>query len=160
MPPDEYQESINNSIYTNTLASLSVHFARYSSCLAGRDAVEDVPDSWLDTVQRLVFPFNTARRYHEEYEGYEEDVQNSKHSIYDMHFVCFLRVIWIFLTTSLLIPPESLAHADLSTQSTQITPILTHVRIFGCFGVRLPQRAPNSIRFSPNFPGGTPSRTQ
>ena len=36
MPPDEYQENINNSIFTNLVANYAVNTARWISCLAGK----------------------------------------------------------------------------------------------------------------------------
>ena len=44
MPPDEHAENVNNSVYTNLIASYSVHFARYAACLIGEDYETLVPD--------------------------------------------------------------------------------------------------------------------
>ena len=74
MPPDEYAEYVNNSVYTNIVASYATHYARYAACLSGNNDYESlVPDSWLNVVQNLVFPYNPPKRYHEEYEGYDEE---------------------------------------------------------------------------------------
>ena len=44
MPPDENHVEVDNSIFTNVVAALSVHFARYAACLADLDPEEMVPD--------------------------------------------------------------------------------------------------------------------
>lgn len=72
MPPDEHAQSINNSVYTNVGAKLSVHFARYAACLAGMNATEEVPDDWLEVADKLYLPFNSEGQYHPEFEGFEE----------------------------------------------------------------------------------------
>ncbi|XP_067686916.1 uncharacterized protein [Haliotis asinina] len=68
MPPDEHQISINNSVYTNIGAKLSVHFANYASCLAG----EHVNSTWTDIADKIYIPFDERRQYHPEFEGYED----------------------------------------------------------------------------------------
>ena len=56
MPPDEHAENVNNSVYTNVVASYAVHFARYAACLAGADPIQQVPDrSEFEDVMLLVF---------------------------------------------------------------------------------------------------------
>ena len=37
-----------------------------------------VPEEWLEKMKNLVFPFNTEKRYHEEYEGFDEEYVNGK----------------------------------------------------------------------------------
>ena len=70
MPPDEYREHANNSIYTNLLANYAVNTARWTQCLVSDEvtAEETVPEEWLQKVKNLVFLFNREHRYHEEYE--------------------------------------------------------------------------------------------
>ncbi|XP_064618456.1 uncharacterized protein LOC135482416 [Liolophura sinensis] len=72
MPPDEHAQSINNSVYTNVGAKLSVHFARYAACLLGMNATEEVPDDWLEVADKLYLPFNSKGQYHPEFEGFEQ----------------------------------------------------------------------------------------
>ena len=78
MPPDEHQEDVKNSIYTNLMANYAIHAARWTACLAGRDPEASVPDRWLNVAQKLVFTFSEEKRYHEEFEGYNEEVETSK----------------------------------------------------------------------------------
>ena len=42
MPPDEYQEAANNSIYTNLVANLAVNTARWTNCLLNGEAAAEV----------------------------------------------------------------------------------------------------------------------
>ena len=70
MPPDEYASPVNNSVFTNVGAAYSVNYARYAACLAGKDAMKEVPKEWTDKMFKLNFPFDKKKRYHEEYEGY------------------------------------------------------------------------------------------
>jgi trehalose/maltose hydrolase-like predicted phosphorylase len=77
MPPDEHAEDVDNSVYTNIVASYAIHFARYAACLAGRQYLEQVPDRWLHVAQRLKFTFNDIKRYHEEFEGYDHQVETN-----------------------------------------------------------------------------------
>lgn len=72
MPPDEHHQEVNNSIYTNVVASLSIQFGRYAACLAGEDEEDLVPDRWLRVAHDLEFPYNRDRRYHEEFEDFEK----------------------------------------------------------------------------------------
>ena len=80
MPPDEYQEAANNSIYTNLVANLAVNTARWTNCLLnGESAAEvNVPDSWLEKMKNLAFPYNEEMRYHEEFEGFDDELDNGR----------------------------------------------------------------------------------
>ena len=82
MAPDEHASKINNSIYTNVGAAYSVNYARYAACLAGKDAMKEVPKEWTDKMFKLKFPFNRENRYHEEFEGYHQQRITSKDNIY------------------------------------------------------------------------------
>ena len=47
MPPDEFAQHINNSVYTNAGAMLAINTAKYAGCLAGKAADDvnyEVPD--------------------------------------------------------------------------------------------------------------------
>ena len=80
MPPDEHQEHARNSIYTNLVANLAVNTGRWSTCLAYGEAtsIEEVPEAWLEKVKNLVFLFNKDKRYHEEYEGFDDEYETGK----------------------------------------------------------------------------------
>jgi trehalose/maltose hydrolase-like predicted phosphorylase len=82
MGPDEHVEHAHNSIYTNLVANLAVSTARWTSCLTNglEDSVSTVPDEWLDKMADLVFTFNAERRYHEEYEGFNQQLETGKRS--------------------------------------------------------------------------------
>ncbi|KAK6182582.1 hypothetical protein SNE40_010234 [Patella caerulea] len=73
MPPDEHAESVNNSVYTNVGAKLSINFARYAACLAGEDSTGEVPDEWLERAKKIALPFDERKMFHPEYDGYRED---------------------------------------------------------------------------------------
>ena len=77
MPPDEHQEDANNSIYTNLVANYAVSTSRWAECLAyGPDfSEENTPQEWLDKMRDLTFLYNKEKRYHEEYEGFDEDYE-------------------------------------------------------------------------------------
>jgi len=74
MPPDENQVDVDNSVYTNAVANLAVSTARWTTCLSeGPEAAEAaIPNEWLERVKNLVFVFNEKKRYHEEYEGFDD----------------------------------------------------------------------------------------
>ena len=80
MGPDEHVEHAHNSIYTNVVANLAVNTARWTSCLAdGADqSVSVIPEEWLDKMADLVFMFNEEKRYHEEYEGFNEQLETGE----------------------------------------------------------------------------------
>ncbi|XP_019643989.1 PREDICTED: acid trehalase-like protein 1 [Branchiostoma belcheri] len=72
MPPDEFHHTINNSIYTNVVAKLSMEFANYTACLLGEteETAEEV-ESWVtDVGNKLYLPEITDENYHPEFEGY------------------------------------------------------------------------------------------
>ena len=67
MPPDEYHEGVNNSVYTNVGASLAIHLANYSACLCD----QEIPQIWFDVATKLVLIYDKKRNYHPEYDGYD-----------------------------------------------------------------------------------------
>ncbi|XP_072037392.1 protein-glucosylgalactosylhydroxylysine glucosidase-like [Amphiura filiformis] len=69
MPPDEYHEGVNDSVYTNVGASLAIHLANYSACLCG----QEIPQSWYDVATKLVLLYDEERNYHPEYDGYDPE---------------------------------------------------------------------------------------
>ncbi len=87
MPPDEYHSYVNNSIYTNLLANLAVNTARWTTCLAEGEssAANTIPDSWLDKVENLVFMYNEEYRYHEEFEGFDEEYRTGNTVVSNIH---------------------------------------------------------------------------
>uniref|UniRef100_A0A8C5IUE8 Protein-glucosylgalactosylhydroxylysine glucosidase n=1 Tax=Junco hyemalis TaxID=40217 RepID=A0A8C5IUE8_JUNHY len=66
MPPDEYHSQVDNSAYTNAVARRSLNFA---ADLA-RDLLLPAPEEWEDRARKIKVPFDEARKYHPEYDGY------------------------------------------------------------------------------------------
>lgn len=70
LPPDEdAQPNVNNSVYTNIIASLSIHYANYITCLSNLQ-----PLNTMDIIKArcLHIPFDNERQIHLEYEGYTD----------------------------------------------------------------------------------------
>lgn len=66
MPPDEYYFNVNNSVYTNTVAKLSLEFAVELADLLQQPA----PKEWKEVAENLKIPFDEEFNYHPEYDGY------------------------------------------------------------------------------------------
>ncbi|CAL9696966.1 unnamed protein product [Knipowitschia caucasica] len=66
MPPDEYYYNVNNSVYTNIVAKLSLEFAIELADLLDRPA----PKEWKEVSENLKIPFDEDNKYHPEYDGY------------------------------------------------------------------------------------------
>ncbi|XP_043404018.1 protein-glucosylgalactosylhydroxylysine glucosidase isoform X1 [Chelonia mydas] len=66
MPPDEYHYSVDNSVYTNAVAQRSLNFAAE----VARDFQIPVPEEWQEVAKKVKVPFDAARNYHPEYDGY------------------------------------------------------------------------------------------
>ncbi|XP_075044721.1 protein-glucosylgalactosylhydroxylysine glucosidase [Mixophyes fleayi] len=67
MPPDEYHSGIDNSVYTNALAQISLNF----SIDLAIDLQHHVPDTWKDVASKIKVPFDQKMNYHPEYDGYK-----------------------------------------------------------------------------------------
>lgn len=66
MPPDEYYYNVNNSVYTNTVAKLSLQFAvELAEVLQ-----HPVPDQWKQVAEHIKIPFDQESQYHPEFDGY------------------------------------------------------------------------------------------
>ncbi|XP_071807639.1 protein-glucosylgalactosylhydroxylysine glucosidase-like [Asterias amurensis] len=66
MPPDEYHSNVTNSVYTNTVAQLSLRLPEY----AGKLINVSVPSTWSKIADKLVILYSDAHKYHPEFEGY------------------------------------------------------------------------------------------
>ncbi|XP_071079962.1 protein-glucosylgalactosylhydroxylysine glucosidase-like [Haliotis cracherodii] len=66
MPPDEYHYNVSNSVYTNTIAKLSLLTGVYASKMAGQVA----PDNWQDIADNMYIPFDDKLQYHPEFDTY------------------------------------------------------------------------------------------
>ncbi len=68
--PDDFQQGVNNSAYTNVIASLAIHWARFMACECGRTERDEVPDDWVQRALYLYLPFDTTQRVHYEFEDF------------------------------------------------------------------------------------------
>ncbi|KAM3920761.1 protein-glucosylgalactosylhydroxylysine glucosidase isoform 2-T2 [Leptodactylus fuscus] len=67
MPPDEYHSDVNNSVYTNVLAQISLNF----SMDLAKDLQQPIPDIWNEVASKIKVPFDPENNYHPEYDGYQ-----------------------------------------------------------------------------------------
>ena len=66
MPPDEYHDEVDNSVYTNHLARLSLLAADKASILCGQPN-----HKYKHVADKLCIPFDSVKNYHPEYDGYK-----------------------------------------------------------------------------------------
>ncbi|XP_053175127.1 protein-glucosylgalactosylhydroxylysine glucosidase [Scomber japonicus] len=66
MPPDEYYYSVNNSVYTNTVAKFSLQFAGELADILKHPA----PKEWKTVAEHIKIPFDEGSQYHPEFDGY------------------------------------------------------------------------------------------
>jgi len=71
IPPDEYADHVNNSVYTNYGAIMTLTYAARVAQLLGQPPSSYAP--WEDAAARIVIPFNGT--YHPEYDGYKPGTQ-------------------------------------------------------------------------------------
>ena len=65
IPPDEYAVNVNNSVYTNYVAKLSLEFATAAAQLVG-----ETPDpTWIQVANSMYIPFDNATQIHPEFDG-------------------------------------------------------------------------------------------
>ena len=69
--PDDFQQNVSNNAYTNVMASLAIHWARYMACECQRTERDEVPDDWVQKALYLYLPFDNVKRIHYNYEGFE-----------------------------------------------------------------------------------------
>jgi len=66
IPPDEYADHVNNSVFTNVVAQMSLQFA-----IEIAEFLQlDYPAVWGKVGGNLKIPFNTQLQMHPEYDGY------------------------------------------------------------------------------------------
>ncbi|XP_070551407.1 protein-glucosylgalactosylhydroxylysine glucosidase-like [Ptychodera flava] len=68
MPPDEYHRCVDNSVYTNVVAKISLQLPYFAAKLIGR--ADDVTSHWSTIADNLHIPFDDVNRYHPEFDGY------------------------------------------------------------------------------------------
>ena len=66
IPPDEYVEHANNSVYTNAVAKLSLSLPKKAFDLLKKKKM----DRWQVFADQIYIPYDTVRKYHPEYDGY------------------------------------------------------------------------------------------
>ncbi|XP_048339346.1 protein-glucosylgalactosylhydroxylysine glucosidase isoform X2 [Sphaerodactylus townsendi] len=66
MPPDEYHQDVDNSVYTNVIAQRSLNFA----IDLGSQLCIPIPEEWKEVRKKIKVPFDKTRRFHPEYDGY------------------------------------------------------------------------------------------
>ena len=69
--PDDWHPNVDNNAFTNVMASLAIHWARYSACMCSRNERDEVPDEWIQKALHLHLPFDNVKRLHYQYEGFE-----------------------------------------------------------------------------------------
>ena len=69
-PPDEYHWPVNNSVYTNVVASLAINFAIEAAGILGETPGSD----WSNVADNLVVLFDEELQIHPEYDGYTNEV--------------------------------------------------------------------------------------
>lgn len=74
MPPDEYADHVDDSVYTNALAALALRFAEEAAEALGEEASAE----WRVVREGLVVVFDEASGVHPEYQGYEGQVTGSR----------------------------------------------------------------------------------
>lgn len=70
--PDEFHKNINNNAFTNVLASLAIHYARYFACHCEKPEAEVIPDSYIQKALYMYLPFDISRRLHYEHEDFDK----------------------------------------------------------------------------------------
>lgn len=66
MPPDEYHADINDSVFTNVVARMSLYAAESAA-----KELKLPSEKYKTVADALYIPFDSAKQYHPEYEGYE-----------------------------------------------------------------------------------------
>ncbi|XP_072035583.1 protein-glucosylgalactosylhydroxylysine glucosidase-like [Amphiura filiformis] len=66
MPPDEYHQNVDNSVYTNNIAKISLNLPTYAAQFINAT----VPKNWTNIADHMFILFDEKNQYHPEYEGY------------------------------------------------------------------------------------------
>ena len=67
---DGTRGAVNNSIYTNAMASLALHYSKYAACLCNIDVNIYAPQEWIHAAHNIRWEYNTTLDYNPEYQGY------------------------------------------------------------------------------------------
>ena len=71
MGPDDFHDHVDNNAYTNVIASLAIHWARYYACICQRNERDEVPDEWIQKALYLELPYSNVERSHYQFEGFD-----------------------------------------------------------------------------------------
>jgi trehalose/maltose hydrolase-like predicted phosphorylase len=66
MPPDEEHPQVNNSVYTNVVAKLSLELPEFIDGLLGQQSKA----LYKAVANKMYIPFNKTGQYHPEFDGY------------------------------------------------------------------------------------------
>ncbi|XP_077977259.1 protein-glucosylgalactosylhydroxylysine glucosidase-like [Glandiceps talaboti] len=66
MGPDEYHQSVKNSVYTNVIAKISLNLPYYAAKMINAT----LPADWKNIADNMYIPFDKEHQYHPEYDGY------------------------------------------------------------------------------------------
>ena len=66
MPPDEDNTRVNNSVYTNEVARLSLAAPEYIFSLLNKSETH-----WKQFADNIYMPFDKDHHYHPEFDGYK-----------------------------------------------------------------------------------------
>ena len=66
IPPDEYNEHVDNSAYTNAIAKLSLQWA-----IEAHELVDITVPSWHKYADKIYIPFDEDTKFHPEFDGYK-----------------------------------------------------------------------------------------
>ncbi|OWF37121.1 Acid trehalase-like protein 1 [Mizuhopecten yessoensis] len=69
MPPDEYHYPVNNSVYTNSVAKISLLLPKYALSLVNKTA----DPKFEENAKKTYIPFNDTGKWHPEFDGYTQD---------------------------------------------------------------------------------------
>lgn len=83
IPPDEYAVNVNNSVYTNVVAMMSLRFATYARFLYNCQILTfkrtllnlpPPPPLWSDIIRKMRLPIDTSNSIYLEYDGYNGEL--------------------------------------------------------------------------------------
>ncbi|XP_078001372.1 protein-glucosylgalactosylhydroxylysine glucosidase-like [Glandiceps talaboti] len=66
MGPDEYHQNVNNSVYTNVVAKISLNLPYYAAKMINATVSVD----WKNIADKMFILFDEEHQYHPEYDGY------------------------------------------------------------------------------------------
>ncbi|ETO15584.1 hypothetical protein RFI_21780 [Reticulomyxa filosa] len=71
--PDEYNTNVNNSVYTNVAAMMTINFGIQLLTYFGQNA--SIPAEWSQFVQTIKIDFDDQLMYHPEFDGYNPSIE-------------------------------------------------------------------------------------